>query len=156
MNSPRYQKEGTDHDHERYVVDSGVQDARPLPHDDEMVKGTPFSQDKTKLVVMTLPMVLRDQRAERDRQQQDSERQHDEPARFHCGDTQRRKHVSLSHAGAVRQRNSPLSIVVIVSLRVNQKGRSPIETSQFGFLPEPRLILSRQTTRFVRRPHYRS
>ena len=95
MNPARHKEERTDHDHEGHVVDSGTQDARRLIDDEQMIKANHAGQDEAKLVVMTVPMVLRDQGTERDGEQQDSEGQHDQPIRFRDSRTQGPNHFQL-------------------------------------------------------------
>ena len=92
MNSTRNNKERTDHDHEGHVVDSRVHDARRLLNNKEMIKANHAGQSDAKNVVIAVPVMLRDQGTNRDGEQQDSERQHDQPVRFRDDHTQGRNH----------------------------------------------------------------
>ena len=95
MNSTGDNEEGTHDDHKRYVIDCGVNDARRLPDSKELIKTNSAGKRDTKFVVMTLPMVVRNQRAEGNSQQEDYERQHDEPVRTRRDETQNRNHLAI-------------------------------------------------------------
>src|SRR5205823_5044865 len=98
MNPARHDEERTNHADESGVIDSSAGDARRLPNDEQMIKTNDACQRDAKLVVMTLPMVLRDQGTERDREQQDSEWQHDQPVRHRDAHTKGQEHFSLELA----------------------------------------------------------
>ena len=92
MNSACDNEERTDHDHEGHVVHSRVQDARCLLQNKEVIKANYAGQDQAKDMVIAVPIMLRDQGADRDGEQQDSERQHDRPVRLRGDNTQVRHH----------------------------------------------------------------
>ena len=98
MNPARDDEERTNHDDESRVIDSSAGDARRLPNDEQMIKANDAGQRDAKLMVMTLPMLLRDQGTERDREQQNSEWQHDQPVRRRDAHTQGQEHFSLELA----------------------------------------------------------
>ena len=71
MNSACDNEERTYYDDEGQVIDSRVNDARELVNDEEIIQTNYAGESDAKLVVMTLPMMLSDERSERDRDQQD-------------------------------------------------------------------------------------
>src|SRR5262249_32276591 len=88
-------KAGTNNSHEGRVVDSSVDDAGRLMDYEQMIKADNAGQHNAKLVVVTLPVMLRNQWTETDREQQDSERQHDWPVRGHCGNPHKPNHSAI-------------------------------------------------------------
>ena len=67
MNSACDNEERTDDDHEGHIIDSRVNDARGLPNNQEIMQANYACESNAKLVVMTLPMTLNDERSECDR-----------------------------------------------------------------------------------------
>src|SRR5213080_5471891 len=95
MNSPCDNEERTDYDNEGDVLNSRVNDARGLLNNEEIIETNYARESNAKLVVMTLPMTLSDERSECDRHQQDHKRHHDRPVRKCRGETQNRNHVAI-------------------------------------------------------------
>ena len=62
MDPPRDQKKEPTTTIKVTVLDSGVEEACPLSNDKKVVETNRSGQYKTKRVVMTLPMALRDER----------------------------------------------------------------------------------------------
>src|SRR5262249_7246053 len=71
------------------------ENARWLFDNRDVIKTDNARQDNAKLMVMLLPVMLRDYGAEGDCQQQHPERQHDEPVRASRGDTQKANHPAI-------------------------------------------------------------
>ena len=92
MNSACDNEERTDDDHEGHIIDSRVNDARGLVNNKKMIQTNYTGESDAKLVVMTLPMTLSDERSECDRHQQDHKRHHDQPVRKCRGEAQNRNH----------------------------------------------------------------
>src|SRR5512133_4320690 len=92
MNSARDNEKRTDDDHEGHIIDSRVNDARGLVNNKKMIQTNYTGESDAKLVVMTLPMTLSDERTECDRHQQDHKRHHDRPVRKCRGEAQNRNH----------------------------------------------------------------
>ena len=74
MNSACDNEERTDYHNERDVINSRVNDARGLLNNEKIIETNCTGDRDAKLVVMTLPMTLSDERSERDRHQQDHKR----------------------------------------------------------------------------------
>ena len=92
MNSACDNEKRTDYHNEGDVINSRVNDARGLPINEEIIETNCTGDSDAKLVVMTLPMTLSDERSECDRHQQDHKRQHDRPVRKCRGEAQNRNH----------------------------------------------------------------
>ena len=92
MNSACDNEERTDDDHEGHIIDRRVNDARGLVNNKKMIQTNYTGESDAKLVVMTLPMTLSDERSECDRHQQDHKRHHDRPVRKCRGEAQNRNH----------------------------------------------------------------
>jgi hypothetical protein len=95
MNSACDNEERTDYDHEGQVIDSRVNDARGLLSDEEIIETNYAGKSDAKLVVMTLPMMLSNERSERDRHQQDRKRHHDRPGRACRDETRDPNHLAI-------------------------------------------------------------
>ena len=95
MNSAGDDKQRTNHNHEAHVVDQGMEDARSLMNDEQLIRAHHAGQRHAKLVVMALPMTLSDERSECDRRQQDHKRQHDRPVRMRRDKTQKTNHRAI-------------------------------------------------------------
>jgi hypothetical protein len=95
MNSACDNEERTDYDHESHVIDSRVSDPRGLLNNEEIIETNYGGESNAKLVVMTLPMMLSDERCECDRHQQDDKRQHDRPVRARRDETQDPSHLAI-------------------------------------------------------------
>ena len=95
MNSTGDNEERTDYDHEGQVIDSRVNDPRGLFNDEEIIQTNYAGESDAKLVVVTLPMMLSDERNERDRHQQGHKRHNDPPTRACCDETQDPIHVAI-------------------------------------------------------------
>ena len=95
MNSTGDNKERTDYDHEGQVIDSRVNDPRGLLNDEEIIQTNYAGESDAKLVVVTLPMMLSDERNQRDRHQQGHKRHNDPPTRACCDETQDPIHAAI-------------------------------------------------------------
>jgi len=95
MNSPCDNEERTDYDNEGDVLNSRVNDARGLLNNEEIIETNCAGESDAKLVVMTLPMTLSDERSECDRHQQDHKRQHDRPVRACRDQIQNPNHLAI-------------------------------------------------------------
>src|SRR5438034_7690155 len=95
MNSACDNEERTDDDHEGHIIDSRMNDTRGLLNNQEIIEANYAGESDAKLVVMTLPMTLSDDRSERDRHQQDHKRHHDGPVRACRSGTQDRNHLAI-------------------------------------------------------------
>src|SRR6266487_429346 len=122
MNSACDNEERTDRDHESHIIDSGVNDARGPLNNQEIIQTNYAGESNAKLVVMTLPMTLGDERSECDRHQQDHKRHHDRPVRKCRGETQNRNHVAIRLI-AVRSVNETR---LCGASRTSRKGRAGV------------------------------
>ena len=95
MNSACDNEERTDDDHEGHIIDSGVNDARGLLNNQEIIETNYAGESDAKLVVMTLPMTLSDERSECDRHQQDHKWHHDRPVRGRRDEAQKQNHPGI-------------------------------------------------------------
>ena len=76
MNSACDDEERADYNNEGQVIDSRVNDARGLVNNKKMIQTNYTGESDAKLVVMTLPMMLSDERSKCYRHQQDPKRHH--------------------------------------------------------------------------------
>src|SRR5438094_7324890 len=95
MNSACDNEERTDYDNEGDVLNSRVNDARGLLNNEEIIETNCAGESDAKLVVMTLPVMLSDERSECDRHQQDHKRQHYRPVRARRDETQDPNHLAI-------------------------------------------------------------
>src|SRR6266850_126643 len=95
MNSTSDNEERTDYDHEGQVIDSRVNDPRRLLNDEEIIQTNYAGESDAKLVVVTFPMMLSDERNERDRHQQGHKRHNDPTTRACCDETQDPIHLAI-------------------------------------------------------------
>src|SRR5262245_27324189 len=80
MNAPCDNEERPNNDYESRVINSGANNPRWLSQDQKVVKTNNAGECEAKFVVVALPMMLRNQRAQCDRQQKDCERHQRESA----------------------------------------------------------------------------
>ena len=95
MDPTRHDEEGTNDDHEGRVIDSGLDNTCGLVENKEIVKAHNGGQHDAKLVVVTLPVMLRDYGTEGDCEQQDCKRQRDQLRRGHHCETRRTNHPAI-------------------------------------------------------------
>ena len=125
MNSACDNEERTDYDHEGHVIDSRVNDARGLLNDEEIIQTNYAGESDAKLVVMTLPMMLSDERSKCDRDQQDHKWHHHPPVRACRDETQDPNHLAIGLI-AVRSVNETRLCGACFEERSKKLGRASI------------------------------
>src|ERR1700757_950932 len=141
MNSACDNEERTDRDHESHIIDSGVNDARGSLNNEEIMQTNYARESNAKLVVMTLPMTLSDERTECDRHQQDHKRHHARPVRKCRGETQNRNHEPLDLS--LHDPSMKLGFVAVVLRNVRKAGRASMIFRTPARLASSRLLRSR-------------
>src|SRR5262249_12169582 len=110
MNAPCDNEERPNNDYESRVINSGANNPRWLSQDQKVVKTNNAGECEAKFVVVALPMMLRNQRAQCDRQQQDCEWQHRESVRLGRNKIQDRHFWSLLIWDERRRSGKPNSL----------------------------------------------
>ncbi len=148
MNSACDHEERTDYDHESQVIDSRVNDPRGLLNDKEIIQTNYAGESDAKLVVMTLPMMLSDERSERDCNQQNHKWQRHPPVRPCRDETQDQNHLAIGLI-AMRSVNETRLCSACFGDRSEKLGRASIfftiPTVPLAGAPRLRFQLSAET-----------